>query len=200
MVKHNLNIVKRLIILKIIEYKFEMNFRRKNQNGFSMVEVLASLVIIGVGMLGLSGLQIASMKGANNAHSRTTASMLIAEIADRMRANPLGVEGNFYENNVNCVQSERFCRGNRFCNPEQTARFDVQEVMCGYKRTTTSSREGGVRNLLFGGSLTIEQTECNAANNNNDEYEIEISWKKSQISDKQDNDSTNQSLLICLIP
>lgn len=177
-----------------------MNFRRNNQNGFSMIEVLVSLIIIGVGMLGLSGLQIASMKGANNAHSRTTASMLVAEIADRMRANPLGIEGNFYENNVNCTKNERFCRGNKYCNPEQTARFDVQEVMCGYKRTSSSTREGGVQNLLFDGDLEIEQKECNAVNDDNDEYEIEISWKKSQLSEEEDSDSTEQSLTLCLIP
>jgi len=49
----------------------------KKQQGFSMIEVLISLVVIGVGMVGLSGLQIASMRSTNNAHSRNVASMLV---------------------------------------------------------------------------------------------------------------------------
>ncbi len=177
-----------------------MSLNKKNQRGFSMIEVLVSILVIGVGLLGLSGLQIASMKSANNAHSRITASMLIAEIADRMRANPLGVDGSFYQNNVDCNTNERFCRGNRYCNAEQTARFDVQEVMCGYKRTSTSAREGGVANLLFNGAMNINQTECNANNDANDEYEITLNWTDSNLDEDQDNRLVDQSLVVCVIP
>ena len=52
-----------------------MNRFSKSQLGFSMIEVPVSLIVLGVGMLGMSGLQIASMKGSSNAHSRNVASM-----------------------------------------------------------------------------------------------------------------------------
>ena len=80
-----------------------MLISKKTQRGFSMIEVLISLIVIGVGLLGLSGLQIASVKGTNNAHSRNVATLLAFEIADRMRANQDGVDGGFYDNDVTCV-------------------------------------------------------------------------------------------------
>ncbi|MCF6190047.1 MAG: type IV pilus modification protein PilV [Cocleimonas sp.] len=122
----------------------------KKQSGFSLLEVLISMVILSVGLLGLGGLQVASLKGANNAHSRNVANMLVMELADRMRANPSGVRGGFYAVATQCATTETACRGTTYCSGQDKAKFDLQEIFCGMD--TGSGREGGVRNLLFGDS------------------------------------------------
>ncbi len=172
---------------------------KKIQHGFSMIEVLVSLIVIGVGMLGLSGLQIASIKGTNNAHSRNVASMLIMELSDRMRANPAGVTGGFYENNVNCTQDENQCRTATFCSAENVARLDVQEIKCGVLKN--SKREGGVANLLPAAVLTIDHgVNCDAGIIDADETTITITWNNANVHKDQAASAQNQTMTICTIP
>jgi type IV pilus assembly protein PilV len=57
------------------------------QKGFTLVEVLVSIVVLAVGLLGLAGLQLISLKAADSAYHRSQASILVDDIVDRMRAN-----------------------------------------------------------------------------------------------------------------
>lgn len=61
------------------------------QRGFGLVEVLVTLVIMAVGLLGIAALQIMSKRSNFEATQRTTASMLANFIVERMRANPDGL-------------------------------------------------------------------------------------------------------------
>ena len=178
-----------------------MLISKKTQSGFSMVEVLVSLVVIGIGLLGLSGLQIASMKGTNNAHSRNIATILAMELSDRMRANPnaINVDGvgiGFYDNDVNCSKDEGQCRTTSFCTPQEIARLDVQEVMCGV--LTGSTREGGVANLLTAGALQISCVGgCDVFKA---EHDITISWSDFNVQKDQIGSNQAQSLTINVLP
>ena len=173
---------------------------KKKQNGFSMIEVLASLLIVGVGLLGLSGLQIASVKGTNNAHSRNVAVNLAMGLSERMRANPLGVEGGFYENDITCDSVEQSqCKGTSFCSPERTARIDVQEVMCGVLKSDV--REGGAANLLPDGTISVDHnTDCDSNINQDNETSIEVSWNYQSEHKDLVRASARDSIDVCVLP
>ncbi len=70
-----------------------MRFRSGNllpassSRGFTLVEVLAALVIISAGLLGLAALQGQSLRGNHSAAMRTQAVNQVENIVDRMRAN-----------------------------------------------------------------------------------------------------------------
>lgn len=66
------------------------------QSGFSMLEVLVTIVIMSVGLLGLAGLTAASMRNNHGAYHRTQAVWLAYDIADRMRANRASAIGGGY--------------------------------------------------------------------------------------------------------
>lgn len=67
----------------------------KKHSGFTLVEILVTVLILSIGLLGLAGLQVRSMKGNHNAYLRTQATILAYDIIDRMRANPNAVkDGN----------------------------------------------------------------------------------------------------------
>lgn len=88
--------------------------------GFSLVEVLIALVIMSVGMLGIAGLYVEGMKAGRTSTFRHHAVTLAGDVADRIRANPLG--GVDYEGpggNNNCVL------GNVNCNASQMAANDI---------------------------------------------------------------------------
>lgn len=58
-----------------------------NQRGVTLLEVLISIVVLSVGLLGYAGLQTVSMKNNTSAFQRSQATMLTYDIVDRMRAN-----------------------------------------------------------------------------------------------------------------
>lgn len=55
--------------------------------GFTLIEVLITMVVLAVGLLGLAGLQITSLKNNQSAYHRSQANQLAYDIIDRMRAN-----------------------------------------------------------------------------------------------------------------
>lgn len=57
------------------------------QRGFTLIEVLITLVVFAIGLLTVAGLQTISKKANYDALQRTTASLLAHDITERMRAN-----------------------------------------------------------------------------------------------------------------
>ncbi|MEO8063962.1 MAG: type IV pilus modification protein PilV [Pseudomonadota bacterium] len=55
--------------------------------GISMVESLVALVVISVGMLGIAGLYMSSLKAGRSASLRVQAVNLASDLSDRIRAN-----------------------------------------------------------------------------------------------------------------
>ncbi len=95
--------------------------RHKRQTGFSLVEVLITLVIMSVGMLGIAGLYVQSMQAGRTSMFRHHAVTLAGDVADRIRANPTA--DNAYTApvgvNNNCVL------GGIDCTPTQMAANDI---------------------------------------------------------------------------
>jgi type IV pilus assembly protein PilV len=57
------------------------------QHGFTLLEVLISMVIVALGLLGLAGLQAVSLKNGNTAYLRSQATLLSHDVVERMRVN-----------------------------------------------------------------------------------------------------------------
>jgi len=57
------------------------------QSGSTMIEVLVSMVIIAIGLLGFAGLLAQAMKSSQTAYFRSQATFLAYDIVERMRAN-----------------------------------------------------------------------------------------------------------------
>ena len=60
---------------------------RRSSVGFTLIEVLITVVVLGVGILGLAMLQMVSLKYNHNALLRTQATAFAYDILDRMRVN-----------------------------------------------------------------------------------------------------------------
>lgn len=59
----------------------------RRQSGISLLEMMISLMILAVGLLGLAAMQSRSMMMNQSAHYRSVAADLAADLADRIRAN-----------------------------------------------------------------------------------------------------------------
>lgn len=59
----------------------------RRQQGFSLIEVMVAMLLLSIGMLGIAGIIVNNLKNNQSSYARGQASMLVADIVDRMRAN-----------------------------------------------------------------------------------------------------------------
>ncbi|MGG7055972.1 type IV pilus modification protein PilV [Nitrosomonas sp. ANs5] len=77
--------------------KLKQRTHQAMQAGFSLLEILVTVIILGVGLLGLAGLQSIGLTYSQSASFRSMASMLAYSMLDSMRANR-GEAGQGYYN------------------------------------------------------------------------------------------------------
>jgi type IV pilus assembly protein PilV len=72
-----------------------MFFPRKTAacHGFTLVEVMVTLFIVAVGVLGVTGLQLASMRSNHSAFLRSQATLAAYALTDRVRTDPASFKG-----------------------------------------------------------------------------------------------------------
>lgn len=100
---------------------------RRQQTGFSLIEVLVSVVIMAVGILGVAGMQVISLQQNRSSLMRAEAMQLASDILDRARSNPVqdysGIDfGDPPPGNSNCV--------NNACSIGDMMDFDIAQWKC----------------------------------------------------------------------
>jgi len=60
----------------------------RSARGFSMIELLVAVLVMGIGVLGITGLQMVSLQNNRGALVRAEAVQLAYDMLDRVRANP----------------------------------------------------------------------------------------------------------------
>ena len=106
---------------------------KKRARGFTLLEVLITVVIFSVGLLGIAGLQMTGMKQTHNAHLRAVATMQAQDMADRMRANSAGVTGGLYDTMPTSCSAD--CAANQ-CTSAEMAEYDMCEWKDAIEGTT----------------------------------------------------------------
>lgn len=100
----------------------------KIQGGFSMIEVLVTLLIISLALLGTAGLQAFSMRLNQGGQFRTQAVFLAADLAERIEANKLGaVEGNYVMALSSTVSTADNSCSDRQCVTAELAPYDLSQ-------------------------------------------------------------------------
>jgi type IV pilus assembly protein PilV len=117
-------------------------FVSRRSGGFSMIELLVAVLVMGIGVLGITALQMVSLQNNRGALQRAEAVQLAYDMMDRIRANPSGTPpGADYDNldledgppaTVNCNDQE--------CTQAQMVSFDQAVWKCslgGYNEEDT---------------------------------------------------------------
>jgi len=92
--------------------------------GFTLIEVLVSVMILSVGLLGIAALQTTSVKNVQSANFRGQATMLTANLIDRMRANREGTIDGDYISTISPLQTPDYCNES-MCTPRELALDDL---------------------------------------------------------------------------
>ncbi len=124
------------------------------QHGFSMIEILITLVIVSLALLGSAGLQAYAIKTNLGGQYRNQAAFLVADIVERMEANKLySVTTSGY--NTGLAQTIDCTTNN--CSPTQLAAYDMtnwQSTVSGVLPSGT----GTVTQLVAGNPSTYQVT------------------------------------------
>ncbi|MEO7782660.1 MAG: type IV pilus modification protein PilV [Candidatus Nitrotoga sp.] len=93
------------------------------QSGFSMLEVLVTILVLSFGLLGMAALITTGMRSNNTAHYRSIATQQTLDIADRIRANLAGVRAGNYDALTAVIPVSNDCVAVN-CNAAQMSIYD----------------------------------------------------------------------------
>lgn len=139
--------------------------RIQKQRGFTLIEILITVVILAIGLLGLAGLVLESMRNNQGAYLRTQASILAYDMADRMRANKerAGDYAAFTTDGASTTLPA-CASASTGCTPAAQAGVDLVEW------TRQIQGEGSDMVLLPGGVGTITQDATSLS------YTVTVTW------------------------
>lgn len=149
------------------------------QRGASLMEVLIAVVILSMGLVGVSALTITSVRNNQNANIRTRVSVLVEDFVDRMRRNGEGLKKGYYDN-VNVagnVDATASCTSS--CTAQATANNDAQLL---------SQRLG---DMFQSSSATVS---CSTASAGQRACLITVNWWESIASREATTSGTQQSV------
>lgn len=145
----------------------------KKQRGFSLLEVLLTVVLLSIGFLVAAKMQIQGLRSSQSSQLHAKALLLSSEIMDKMHNNPIGVENGNYDDKTTSTAIAVAC-GATGCTPTQLASKDLFE----WSSHFVDARGVGDDYIptLPGASSTAPATGKISAPVN-DVYTISVSWQ-----------------------
>ncbi|CAN5394591.1 type IV pilus modification protein PilV [soil metagenome] len=159
------------------------------QAGFSLIEVLISVFVLALGVIGAAGMQLTALRTTQQSGFQTSAVELAAEMADKMRANAsqMKLPNNlFLQVNYQSAESAEpaapgvLCYSAASnCNAEQLAAFEIYE----WKKRIKSSLPRG-RALIcrdarpWDDSARAFTWACSGGANENAPLVIKLGWQE----------------------
>lgn len=127
-----------------------------SQSGFTLIEVMVTLMVLSVGLLGLAALQASSLKFNQSAYLRSQATILAYDILDRMRANRVSANaGNYSTSSANAASEyTQDCNGSGAnCTSSEIAAHDLREWKDAIESTLPGATAGITQNLASGSGV-----------------------------------------------
>lgn len=120
--------------------------------GSSLLEVLVSIVIASIGLLGLAGINAAAVRYGKLSQYRAIATLLVGDITERMRANNVGgsAAANYVFTTDYATQQAAIAAANPACDAVASACSTAQMAAADIAAWRQS-----VRNSLPGGSVRL---------------------------------------------
>ncbi len=160
------------------------------QTGLSLIEILVTVVILSIGILGVAATQTVGMGYNNDSYLRSQATMMVNELTERMSLNLIAVDNNDFNiaayDMTGCgVAPATLCEGLNSCIPQELATYDLYRIACGYN----SGGNDGVTNIFPNGALNItcidsdllDADACTDGSN----HQITISWQRVNLGASQ---------------
>lgn len=157
----------------------------RNKNGFSLVEVMVSMFILAIGVIGASGMQLAALRTTHQSALQTRALQLAADMADVIRTNVTGHNSKPFpkidyraSNESEPEAPAQLCYANP-CDAEEFVDFEIYE----WKQRIKSALPDGRVQICYDSrpwdnaekALTWE---CHAGPGNDAPLVIKLGWQR----------------------
>ncbi len=157
----------------------------RSNRGLSLIEVLVTITITSIGLMGLVSLQMQAVRATTDSGNRSQAIWIFNDIANRIHANE-NSSTNYVTNGVyQCAAEPVICSTYNTgtllrpavaeCTGAQMAAWDLHEIACG--STKTNLTHGNSINYLPGAELTIACTQ-NPCLNGITNLAITLRWRE----------------------
>ena len=178
-------------------YRLKFSFLKKNQKGYSLIEVMIAAFLLSFAILGIASLQIMGMKGTQQSLMKQQAMGVVNNMIERMRANHAGVvAGNYVMDSrtFDCSQTLPSCSTTN-CNPAQIALLDKLNIVCGYG---TSPSTGAVKvinasdnAILVDGTFDVV---CAGADCSVGDVSLTVGWTEREFGKEEAGSAESLSL------
>jgi len=183
----------------LISNQEKRHMKRATEAGVSLVEVLISLFILAVGVIGALGMHMTALRTTQQSVFQSSALHLATEMADKMRANIRSMQAvdgdNPYLNvdyqsngstpNQSGTDRQNCFDANAYCDSQQLAQFDIAEWLVRLEHALPGARVRICRDAQPWDSAE-QNFNWNCSNNsvNSASIVIKIGWK-----DKNNHDN-----------
>lgn len=152
-------------------------------NGFTLIEVLVSVVVLSIGILGTLNLQSRALMDNQDAYLRTQAILLAYDMSDRLRANAGFWKATVAGDSVNtafqqgeeanpaphCSAHPSIIPSN--CSGNEMATYDINRWL------------SNIDDILPNGTATITLAEdLNTSSSTKNTLQLEITWNKMNVA------------------
>lgn len=150
------------------------NRQQSNRHaGFGLIEVIVSVLVISIGLLGVASMQVSSIKMNQGAYHQSQANILINEMFDRMRLNREAFIAGHYDDvttNSEAPSAQSCITSATGCSNEQLANNDIRDFS-GFFNDVNALGDNFFP-FIPGGSASI------ARNAVNSEATVTVSWNQ----------------------
>lgn len=165
---------------------------RRHHQGFNMVEVLVTLAVLSVGLLGLAALQSIGVRFNHQSYQRTQAVLQAYDLVDRMRTNKRcrnGLGCTVYDtvnhtsglpsSPPNCISAS----GGSTCTESEMATYDISQWNIANGRLLSLGAGAVCRGILNADRTNYA---CTPAAAGIDVYSIAIFWVENDLNMRVD--------------
>jgi type IV pilus assembly protein PilV len=157
----------------------------KSQSGLTLIEVLVTVVISSIGLMGLVALQLQAIQATNDSGNRSQAIWLFNDIVSRIHANEVGSSSYLTADPYVCpaaapIACSTYDTGaisvaSANCTAAQMAAWDLFEVACGSPKA--NGFFGNSVTYLPSAALTISCADGNAVCTQGASLQVEFRWR-----------------------
>lgn len=141
-----------------------------------MIDALVSIFVLGLGVLGVLGIQIATLKETQNSVRRAQAVRVIEDLSERFKSNPHGF-AILNSNSLSLPSSfdelpstpERDCRQSG-CNPVELAKWDLWHW------------RSNIPSMIQNGKALVFKLQGDGGNVNRRQFAVMVAWPLTERS------------------
>jgi len=145
--------------------------------GFTLLEVMISIAILAIGMLGLAGLNMVAIEHNHAAYLRSQAIIITQDIVERMKSNPQAVNHRLFDNidtdNISTLTDTSCLTDALGCNYQQLAQIDIMQ----WAQSITQINNDNTRHQLPKASATVQVNGATAHL-----FTVKIQWRVKRLT------------------